>query len=51
MVQGAALADFTMLSGFEVDITRAVPNGALVRLEPGADPPALIVLEASDAPA
>lgn len=51
MLQGAALAGFTMLSGFEEDITRAVPNGALVRLEPGADPPALIVLEASDAPA
>ena len=44
MVQGAALAGFTMLSGFAEDITRAVSNGAMVRLEPGADPPALIVL-------
>ncbi len=34
MVQGAALADFTMLSGFEVDITTVVPNGALVEIEP-----------------
>lgn len=44
MVQGAALAGFTMLSGFAEDITRAVPNGASVRLEPGGDAPALIVL-------
>lgn len=44
MVQGAALAGLTMLSGFTEDITRAVPNGAVVRLEPQADPPALIVL-------
>ena len=44
MVQGAALAGFTMLSGFAEDITRAVPNGARVQLQPGADPPALIVL-------
>ena len=47
MVQGAALAGFTMLSGFAEDITRAVPNGALVRLEPQADAPCLIVLEAA----
>ncbi len=44
MVQGAALADFTMLSGFEVDITAAVPNGALIELDPEADPPCLRVL-------
>lgn len=34
MVQGAALADFTMISGFDVDITSAVPNGALVEIDP-----------------
>ncbi len=34
MVQGAALADFTMISGFDVDITAAVPNGALVEIDP-----------------
>jgi predicted aconitase with swiveling domain len=39
MVQGAALADFTMISGFDVDITAAIPNGALVEVEPtGARP-------------
>jgi len=34
MVQGAAFADFTMLSGFDVDITQAVPDGARVLLDP-----------------
>jgi predicted aconitase with swiveling domain len=38
MVQGAALADFTMISGFDVDITAAIPNGALVEVDPGARP-------------
>ena len=39
MVQGAALADFTMISGFDVNITRAIPNGALVEVDPtGARP-------------
>jgi uncharacterized protein len=28
MVQGAAFGDVTMMSGFEVDITAAVPDGA-----------------------
>ncbi len=39
MAQGAALADFTMISGFEVDITGAVPNGAMVEIEPNAERP------------
>lgn len=39
MVQGAALADFTMISGFHVDITSAIPNGAMVEIDPGADRP------------
>ena len=34
MAQGAALADFTMLSGFDVDITSVVPHGALVEIDP-----------------
>ena len=34
MVQGAALADFTMISGFDLDITKAIPNGAEVGLIP-----------------
>ena len=34
MVQGAAFADFTMMSGFDVDITAVVPDGALVEVDP-----------------
>jgi uncharacterized protein len=44
MVQGAALAGFTMISGFEVDITTVVPDGALVEVDPQTDPPCLRVL-------
>ncbi len=44
MVQGAALANFTMMSGFGVDITQAVPDGALVEVDPESDPPCLRVL-------
>jgi predicted aconitase with swiveling domain len=39
MVQGAALADFTMISGFELDITAAIPNGALVEVDPAGERP------------
>jgi uncharacterized protein len=39
MVQGAALADFTMISGFDLDITQAIPNGALVEVDPTAERP------------
>ena len=39
MVQGAALADFTMISGFDLDITRAIPNGALVEVDPTGERP------------
>ena len=39
MVQGAALADFTMISGFDVDITSAIPNGAMVEIDPAAERP------------
>ena len=44
MVQGAALAEFTMISGFDVDITAVVPNDALVEIDPEATPPCLRVL-------
>ena len=39
MVQGAALAGFTMMSGFDVDITGAIPNGAMVEIDPTAARP------------
>src|ERR1700722_473518 len=39
MAQGAALADFTMISGFATDITRAIPDGAMVEVDPGSNPP------------
>jgi predicted aconitase with swiveling domain len=39
MVQGAALADFTMISGFDLDITQAIPNGALVEVNPDGERP------------
>src|SRR4051812_26320496 len=41
MVQGAALAGFTMVSGFATDITQAVPDGAMVEVDPETDPPCL----------
>jgi predicted aconitase with swiveling domain len=44
MVQGVALADFTMISGFAVDITQAVPDGAMVEVDPDADPPCLRII-------
>ena len=47
MAQGAALAEFTMLSGFADDITRLVPDGALVEIDPEADPPCLRVLSSA----
>jgi uncharacterized protein len=44
MVQGAALADFTMISGFDVDITQAIPNGALVEVDPTAERPCIRIV-------
>ncbi len=44
MVQGAAFAGTTLMSGFAVDITQAVPDGALVELDPTASPPVLRIL-------
>jgi predicted aconitase with swiveling domain len=44
MIQGAALADFTMISGFDLDITKAIPNGAVVEIDPAAERPFIRVL-------
>ena len=44
MVQGAALADFTMISGFDLDITKAIRNGAKVEVDPTAKQPFIRVL-------
>jgi len=44
MVQGAALADFTMLSGFDVDITQAIPNGAMVEVDPTSERPCIRII-------
>jgi predicted aconitase with swiveling domain len=44
MVQGAALAGFTMISGFETDITKAIPNGAMVEIDPSGERPFIRVL-------
>lgn len=46
MAQGAALADFTMLSGFSLDITSAIPNGATVEIDPAAERPFIRVIDA-----
>jgi hypothetical protein len=45
MVQGAALADFTMISGFDCDITHAIPNGAEVEVDPTAAQPFIRILK------
>lgn len=44
MVQGAALAGTTMMSGFGLDITRTVPDGAMIEVDAEAVPPVLRVL-------
>ena len=44
MVQGAALAELTMLSGFDVDITQAIASGAMVEVDPTARRPFIRVL-------
>jgi uncharacterized protein len=44
MVQGAALADFTMISGFDVDITKVIANGAEVEVDPTAEQPFIRLL-------
>ena len=44
MVQGAALADMTLISGFDCDITAAIPPGALVEIDPAVDRPSVRLL-------
>ena len=44
MVQGAVLADFTMISGFDIDITQAIADGALVEVDGAAAPPFIRIL-------
>jgi predicted aconitase with swiveling domain len=44
MVQGAALADFTMISGFDVDITLAIANGAEVEVDPSGPRPCIRIV-------
>jgi len=44
MVQGAALAGFTMISGFAVDITKAIANGAMVEIDPTVPRPFIRML-------
>ena len=36
LAQGAALADLTMLAGFDEDITAAIADGAEIEVDPGA---------------
>ena len=47
MVQGAALADFTMISGFDFDITQAIANGAMVEVDPTGERPFIRVARSS----
>ena len=44
MVQGAGLADFTMISGFDLDITKVIANGAEVEVDPTAEHPFIRLL-------
>lgn len=44
MAQGAALAGMTLVSGFECDITAAIPPGAEVEIDPTADRPCVRIL-------
>lgn len=44
MVQGAALANVTLISGFDVDITASIPNGAEIEIDPTAERPSIRIL-------
>jgi hypothetical protein len=44
MVQGAALAGSTMISGFDVDITQAIPHDAMVEVDPTGPRPFIRVM-------
>jgi predicted aconitase with swiveling domain len=45
MVQGAALAGFTMISGFDLDITQTIPNGVMVEVDPTGQRPFIRILD------
>jgi predicted aconitase with swiveling domain len=45
MVQGAALAGFTMISGFDLDITQTIPTGAMVEVDPTGERPFIRILD------
>ena len=45
MVQGAAFADFTMISDFGLDITTAIPDGAMVEIDTASEPPCLRLID------
>jgi len=45
MVQGAAFAEFTMISGFDRDITQAIANGAMVEVNPTGERPFIRVID------
>jgi uncharacterized protein len=45
MVQGAALARATLISGFDCDITSVIPNGAIVEIDPTAERPYVKLVE------
>ena len=42
-----ALADFTMISGFDRDITQAIANGAMVEVDPTGERPFIRVARSS----
>src|SRR3984893_2483182 len=44
MVQGAAFADFTMISGFDRDITQAIDNVSVVEVHPTGERPFVRVI-------
>src|SRR5207302_6274113 len=44
MVQGAAFADFTMISGFDLDITHAIASGVMVEVDPTGERPFIRVI-------
>lgn len=49
MVQGAALAGATLISGFDRDITAVIPSGAEVEIDPLAERPYIRILGATPA--
>ena len=44
MVQGAVFADFTMISGFDLDITEAIASGTMVEVEPTGEHPFIRII-------